>query len=440
MTRALFWIAASPALLAGWRAGSAAVDITPRTPTWLTGFAARTAPSSTVTSPLFAKALAVRDDTGAAVVIVTVDLLGLTREITTEVAARLERRFLLKRAQVVFNASHTHSGPSVWPRLHLAPDESPTTLRQVEDYGKQLIDQLERVAAEAYQQAEAVEPFSATGTATFAINRRVEHLKALRPGRAFPAPVRHDVPVVALRRSDGTWHSILFGYACHNTTLTGDTNEINGDYAGYAQRALERDLPRSRALFATLTAGDQRAMPRGTRALAEQHGESLAAAVRSALRRAVPLRGEIASLYREITLEFAAHTRETYLAESQSTDPFAARRGRRMLYLLDQGAPPWETAFPLQAIRFGSGATWLFLAGEVVVDYWNILGKDDAALVVAGYSNDLPGYIPSRRVMREGGYEAGDSMMYFNQPGWWLDDVEDRVLAAAREMLARIRR
>ena len=51
-------------------------------------------------------------------------------------------------------------------------------------------------------------------------------------------------------------------------------------------------------------------------------------------------------------------------------------------------------------------------------------------LIVAGYSNAVMGYIPSERVLREGGYEAVDSLMYYGQPGPFVPGVERRVFDA----------
>ena len=77
---------------------------------------------------------------------------------------------------------------------------------------------------------------------------------------------------------------------------------------------------------------------------------------------------------------------------------------------------------------------------EVVIDYQLRLKSEFGAdnVVVLGYSNDVMGYIPSQRVQREGGYEAGDSMMYFGQPGWFTEEVESIVIEAARRMLAAV--
>ncbi|MDX2149843.1 MAG: neutral/alkaline non-lysosomal ceramidase N-terminal domain-containing protein [Bryobacteraceae bacterium] len=435
MTPALILLLLAAPLAAQFRAGVARVKITPDTPVWLTGFAARTKPATEVGLDLYAKALALETPSDK-LVIVTADLLGFTKQVSDEVAARAARTHHLRRDQIVFFASHTHSGPPVTPRLTLSIGEGPDFDRAAAAYTAKLTDQLEALVTESLsKRTQATLAFGWT-EAPFAINRRTEHLAGIRPGESFPAPTDHRVPVLRVQTAAGAPLAVLFGYACHNTVLTGDTYEVSGDYAGYAQKSLEQTQGVT-ALFVTLCAGDQRAAPRGTRALAEQHGRTLAAAVAAA--RTSPLAPTLRTTHHETTLPFTAHTREVYNAEARSADPFAARRGRAMLAALDSGRAITHAPYPIQAFRLGS-LTWLALAGEVVVDYALTLRRQFGDnLVVAAYANDLPGYIPSLRVQREGGYEAGDSMMYFLQPGWFTEDVEPRVLAAAQRVLAELR-
>ena len=240
------------------------------------------------------------------------------------------------------------------------------------------------------------------------MNRRTEQLASIRPGEQFPAPVDHRVPVLDVRRPDGRMLAVLFGYACHNTTMTGDTNEVNGDYAGAAQTALEKRFPGATALFLELCAGDQRVMPRGTRELTLRHGQELADAVAGQLTLRgdfVPLRGAIRTSYQQGELPFLVHERSAYARRRRpaaTSSPPAAAAGC------------WPRSTPESRSRrrptrprpspWGPGFVLLALGGEVVVDYALRFRQEypNANLVVAGYSNDVPGYIPSLRVWREG--------------------------------------
>ena len=84
----------------------------------------------------------------------------------------------------------------------------------------------------------------------------------------------HDVPVLRVDTPEGKLRAVLFGYACHNTTLS--FYKFCGDYAGFAQHYLEAAHPDVTALFLLGCGGDQNPYPRRTLELAQQHGRSLA--------------------------------------------------------------------------------------------------------------------------------------------------------------------
>lgn len=90
-----------------------------------------------------------------------------------------------------------------------------------------------------------------------------------------------------------------------------------------------------------------------------------------------------------------------------------------------------EYPYPVQSWKLGDGPLWVILGGEVVVDYSlrfkNELGADTTW--VAGYANDVMAYIPSLRVLREGGYEGARSMIYYGQPSPWAEGIETRIAA-----------
>ena len=60
----------------------------------------------------------------------------------------------------------------------------------------------------------------AQGTAKFAVNRRELTMTGIINGKNPAGPVDHDVPVLEVTAPDGNLRAILFGYACHNTTLS----------------------------------------------------------------------------------------------------------------------------------------------------------------------------------------------------------------------------
>src|SRR5262249_38278705 len=293
----LLWCAASLSG-AAFKAGLAKVDITPGGPIWMSGYAARTHPSEGVLNRLWAKALAIESSPGGRVVIVSTDLVGIPRELSDEVAAKLKNQYGLSRSQLLINASHTHTGPIVWPNLRNLAVLPAGEQENLIDYRNLLADALVSVAGSALKELSPATVEFGEGTAGFAINRRA----AINPN----GPVDHQVPVLKIADASGKIRGIVFGSACHNTTLTGEFYQLSGDYAGFAEEAMEQRHPGATALFLTLCGADQNPNPRSTLDLARQHGNTLAGAVEKVIEtRMTPVNGPVRTAFRLAELRFA---------------------------------------------------------------------------------------------------------------------------------------
>jgi|YelNatPaOPRAMG01_1025707.scaffolds.fasta_scaffold02619_19 hypothetical protein len=428
---------------AEFRAGTARVDITPTESIWLSGYASRTKPSQGVATKLWAKALAF-DDGRTKVVIITTDLIGLPRAITDVVSARLSKQYGLERSCILFNSSHTHTGPVVRPNLILMYDLDAEQERRINAYAERLTEALFTVAGAALGDLRPAKVSAGHGQVGFAVNRREFAKGAVRIGVNPQGPVDHDVPVLCVASPDGKLRAVLFGYACHNTTLTGEHYQISGDYAAWAQMEIEKSHPEATALFLQLCGGDQNPNPRSTMELAEQHGKTLGTEVLRVLRGKLdPVTPPLRTAYKLTQLEFAPHTREQFEKDLSDKNVWVVRRAKAMLKAYDEGLPVRRTPYPVQAIRFGKQLTLLALGGEVVVDYSLRAKREYGArerLIVAGYSNDVMCYIPSLRVLKEGGYEAVTSMIYYGQPGPFNEQVEELVFDAIHDVMARVGR
>ena len=418
----------------GWRAGVATVDITPRTSLWMAGYAARTQPAQGTAQPLHAKALAIEDARGQRFVVVTLDLLGVTTGMSDRIGAAVARRHRVPRERLLLAASHTHSGPVVDAQLLVAYDLSPQQISDVEAYTKDLESRIVDVIGAALQALAPATLHAGHTTATFAANRRVQY--------APDGPVDHRVPMLRVD-VDGTPRAVLFSYACHNTTLQGSHVEWHGDYAGVAQAAIERSRPGLTALFMTGCGADSNPKPRGTRELVEQHGEALARAVRDALPALKPVSGPTRAAMAWPELPFAAAlTADEWKQRFGLEDPYVARHQRLMADVkAREGKLPTSQKVPLQVWRFGSDLTLVAIGGEVVVDYALRLRRDhpDDDVWPVGYANDVFGYLPSRRVLDEGGYEGGGALLYYGRPGPFDATVEDRIFAALDRLMRSTR-
>lgn len=425
----------------GWKAGVAKVSITPETPIWMAGYAARTEPSTGKLHDLWAKALVVEDGGGNRAALVTLDLCGIDRDLSNRIRDGIEARTGLARAQIALACSHTHSGPVVGVNLlgmYPLDDEQQTRVRE---YSEKLSDQVVQVVEEAVDAIGSASVTWSSGRCDFAVNRRNNdqgRADELRAEIALKGPVDHDVPVLAVKDESDHLVAIVFGYACHCTTL--DINELNGDYAGFAQIALEKSHPGAQAMFFAGCGADQNPLPRRSVELAENYGAQLAAAVERVLSGSVPtVAGRLAVEYEEIDLAFAEIPDKAHWEAAANSDGLAERnRAKAMLHTLaEHGSIPDTYPYPVQVWRLGDGPLWVLLGGEVTVDYaLRLKGNLGSSLTwVAAYVNDVMAYIPSLRVLQEGGYEGGGAMVYYGQPAPWSDRVEEHIISAVRELV-----
>ncbi|HSK08880.1 MAG TPA: hypothetical protein VK911_04845, partial [Vicinamibacterales bacterium] len=166
----------------------------------------------------------------------------------------------------------------------------------------------------------------------------------------------------------------------------------------------------------------------------------LARAVERALAsRQQALRGPLGSAFRMVALPLAPHTRQMFEERLDDPSPARVRNARAMLKAYLDGRPIVALEYPVQAVSFGSELALVALGGEPVVDYALRARRELPGVVIAGYSNSVKGYIPSERVLAEGGYEAGESMLYYGLPGPFAAGVEDAIFGAIHGVLREAR-
>ncbi|MBN8826651.1 MULTISPECIES: neutral/alkaline non-lysosomal ceramidase N-terminal domain-containing protein [unclassified Spirosoma] len=414
----------NPALAKGWKAGTAKGVITPREAIWQAGYASRTHAADGKLHDLWAKALALEDETGHRVVLVTTDILGFPKSMSDHIRERLNRQFGLTKAQIILSSSHTHSGPVVDKALQ---DIYPFEAREqgkIDRYSRWLEVQIITLVGQALQKLEPVELFAQNGVTRFQVNRRNNKEGALLEQTELKGPNDYAVPVIKIVDSNGKLKTIVFGYACHPTVL--DVYQWSGDYAGFAQLELEKTYPGVTAMFFQGAAGDQNPLPRRTVPLARQYGQELAAAVDRVLDEPMrSLAAQARTAYSEIDLPLSAPPSEAELTKTiQENEGYLKRWATRMLAETKHGKPFLSHyTYPLQIWRLGDQSILSF-GGELVIQYAidckKRFGQD---IFVMGYANDVMGYIPSPTILQEGGYEGASSQMVYGLPATWAPEV-----------------
>ena len=426
-----------------WKAGVAKTSITPAEPLWLAGYGKRERPAEGKLMELWIKALALQDAGGHRAVILTSDTLGIPQSISSNVCAGLRKRFGLEPEQVMLSASHTHCGPVLRNALYDMYPLDDDLRARIEKYSAGLETNIVETIGRALADLAPARLAASQGTVGFAVNRRNNsepNIARLIQEGALKGPVDHSVPMLAVLLPDGKLKAVLFGYACHNTVM--DFHQWSGDYAGFAQLALERSHTNATALFFMGCGGDQNPLPRRDLALAERYGQMLAAAVEEALLAPPrPLWPELATAMETLTLNLGAPPTAAEREELKNGKDASARRwATRLLGELKAGRPFARTyPYPVQAWRLGDQLL-VTLGGETVVDYALSFKKEFGPQTwVAGYCNDVMTYVPSLRVLKEGGYEGGGAMIVYGLPAYrWADDIEESITSGARRLVKKV--
>ncbi len=421
--------------------GVASVDITPRHPIRLHAFprGERVKETSTIAQRIHAQALAIGNDAQKPVVLLTTDLLGISEEMSVELARRLAERAGLKdRARLTFTATHNHSAPAV---TTMAPyvfrqEPEPAHAESIARYGEWLMDRLEEVVHAALADRRPAHVHFVRGQAGFAVNRRV-----LKNGRMVgfginpEGEIDHEVPLLAVRAPDGALRAVWLSYACHGVCWR--KNAVHGDWMGVARQLIETEHPGARALITIGCAGDQN--PEVTEGDdAATPGREIAVEVNRLLAQpGRPLPGVPATQLRRFDIPLEPVPPPAYWANQKDW------YGRTVQAQLKEGRSPRAAApFVVQSWSFASDFSVVFLSGEVFAGYGLRLKRELGAdrLWVNAYANAMPGYIPTARTIPEGGWEIDDSRRNYGLPSRVAPEAEEIIVRAVHEIVPKASR
>jgi hypothetical protein len=445
--------------LLSYRAGTASIRITPEEPLWLAGYAARTAPARGKISDLYASALALEDPTGYRFVMASADVIAITRAVADSVADSVFSGQSISREQLLLAATHTHYGPEFRldkQRFFNIPFQYAAMMAEFQN---RLIAALIQAVEQALAHLVPVRLFIRQTWVGFAHNRRRHGIVCGTP--LAEDVVDHDVPVLDCVDNFGNHIAIVFGYACHNTTIEPEDLRYCGDWAGFAKQELQQAHPGATALFIPGAGADQNPEPRGSVELSRQHGHEIATAVAETLNApGIEISGPIRAEFEEVCLPLEPVKQDQLKRMLDSADPPQRVKAQ---FLRERLASSEEliTSYPvpIQAVSLGNELLVIALGGEPVAD-WAYKFKRPAwsrepgpqtgspsdkqrapgrpITWVAGYCNDMFGYLPTRRIQQEGGYEGGRAYLWSSIPTPFTDDVEDRVTETVCRLVTKL--
>jgi len=428
---------------ATWKAGAAKAVITPEPPMYMAGYGGRDKAAESTLHDIWIKVLALEDAGGYRGVVITSDVCGVSKTTYETICTGLKKRCGLERSQVVLSYSHTHTGPALDECLQDYCGWDNAARARIREYTRKLEATIVETAASALGQMKPATLWIGEGRTDFAVNRRNNKeadVPAIRQrGEPLKGPVDHGVPVLAVKAPDGKLRAVLFGYACHTTTL--GILQWSGDYAGFAMIDVEKAHPDAQAMFFQGCGADQNPLPRRTVELCQKYGDMLAAAVEGVLSGPVrPVAPRLRTAFEFVNLPFertmTADDCRGYVAKGG----LYGRWAERMLKRLEAGETfPTSYPYAVEVWKLGKDHLWIILGGEAVVDYsLKFKAAYGPATWTSGFAHDLTAYIPSRRVWDEGGYEGGYLGEYGLPAMRWAPDLEDRITAAVARLVEKV--
>lgn len=423
--------------------GVATVDITPDVPIRLAGYGDRDSLCQQAYMNLWAKALAIGSEKKGISILITMDLIGVPSYISDKLRQELAICCDLEAENVVICASHTHSGPQVLGNVS-SNFRKPLELNEmvtVIEYRDTLVSKLTKLSLEAIDDIRPAIVTWGIGEVDFAVNRRT----SINP----VGVVDHSLPLLKVTDLEGHIRAILVSYACHAVTLGPGNNVFHGDWVGEAQIQIEKRIPGSVALVALGCGGDQNSSPRMNSIdptadfeYARIQGKSIADEVDHVLQSGnlKPLADLSECALRVISLELNELSSTRDLVDGAGVPGPKRNYAHLALNRMMRGEDlPTDIPYPIQVWSFGDDLAMVFLAGEVVVDYSLRLKKEfnSSKLWVIAYANSMPAYIPSTRILLEGGYEAGGAMQSFELPAPFEKNTETKIIETVQKLIPK---
>lgn len=420
-----------------WKIGTGRTVITPNEPTWMAGYSSRTSPSEGKLHDLWAKALLLEDARGNRSLLITMDILGVSKDFSDEVRNLINRKYNLNNSQIILSSSHTHSGPVISRALQYIYPMTEQDWKVVDKYTEQLKEKLVELVDQAIKNLQPAHIYTQNGITRFQVNRRNNRENSITPTTELKGPNDYAVPVIKIESPDKQLLAVVFGYACHPTTLS--INMFSGDYAGFAQLELEKRYPGVTAMFFQGAGADQNPLPRRTVPLAIQYGKQLAATVERVLSEEMPQQeSNLITRYSEIDLLIDDPLPTEELQVIAKGSDYQARWANGIISeLKTKGHLIKSYPFPVGYWQIGQQKLFI-LGGESVIAYSVKLKQTyGEQIFVMSYANDVMGYIPSEVILEEGGYEGDTSQRVYGLPSKWSKSVESKIISELKNITTK---
>ncbi|WP_257348944.1 neutral/alkaline non-lysosomal ceramidase N-terminal domain-containing protein [Pseudalkalibacillus decolorationis] len=427
------------------RLGTSKVDITPNIPVELAGFAHREGVYCEINTPLYLKTFyfekSVSPTEKKTIILITADLIWWDGDKCAISEKSIGEAFDLKDFNIVFHATHNHSGPQTNPSF----TKLLGTINS--DYIEFLYDQIIEAIKIARQNVEPIKLEKGSTNCKIGINRRLKFNNEIKMAPNDNGVVDPQVIILLIKNLSGKIKGVLIHYACHPTT-TGE-NFVSSEFPGIAADKIEQSLGDQviagylqgccADIRPALVDKKNNKFYRGEHTDVKRLGNHLADCVLNAIQEQEFIKIESDRLiirHKAIPLTFKNIPSISYLKNMEGTIRQDPQLEWCSYLLKNESKLKSEVTLELTFVEFGRELSFLAMNAEMVVEYGLLVKKEFSNCVLPiPYSNGMIGYIPTARQIEEGGYEANESIYYFGLPSQFSMCIEDNISQGIRDLI-----
>ncbi len=442
-------------------------DITPHIPVYLCGFAARIDKRNEgIHDTIYASVVILQEN--KTVVIITLDLVGGDRSFSCGIKNAIKKGFGLSEDEIILNFSHTHSAVAVTGEDMAMRDKS-YSFNDYKCYNSLEIDYTEDIRYYNNVKTKIMNmidnglnnlidgnAYITKGKSMFGVSRRYPNENgAIWKPYFNEDSMDPDLYLIKLVDNKGMVRGLLYNYACHATAMNSSNYLISADFPGVVRKNLEKQNPGMNAIFLQGCGADIKPVVSAengefkhcTFEELEEAGAAFAAEIQSIIEKD---KGEVPnSNWRQIDVNIQTKCTdiklyseiwsiEKWLAAADNPDrpEYIKAFAKRMASKIKEGNIENYIPYYISCLRLDDKTCIVALENEVVSD----IGKDikrifnDENIIVLGYSNSVGCYIPTKKVISEGGYES-QSFMSAGLPGQFIAEVEDIIIGRVSMMI-----
>lgn len=410
------------------------VDITPVMAVYMDGYGARNGLSRGVHDSIYVNSMLLKDN-GHSLLIISIDILSIKREKADEIKQKITEKYGLPEQNILIHAIHVHSGPGLAAKLIRG------CVREYVDF---FDEQVMKSVDMCFKNMKTGTLYYGEGETYIGMSRRQRAGDEVRLAPAPDVPVDRKLGVAAVKDENGKIAAVIFNCACHPATMGGDNYLISAEFPGMARKAIEEKYPGAISLFIQGACGDinPAVISRGTEYRQAYFSDveflgmilanDVSHVIRYGLKKVEP---SFDFHLRSLTLPIGEYRMDCFRKMSESGQEYQQKYGKYMLEKIEKGEEMKEVKYNLGIIRLASNLKIITLEGEVCNEFGVWIREFDPTvnMMIAGYSNGHKSYLPTKRILEEGGYEATVTYCWAEYPGPYADNVQDIVLNAVKE-------